>query len=109
MTSIDKILSLTPPTASELCSSLANRVKQRRLEMKLTQAGLCKRAGINLSSYRRFERTGKLALDSLARLSIVLDRIEEFNSLFETPHYNNLDDVINETSGKKRKRGNDNG
>ena len=72
MTSIDKILSLTPPTSTELCSGLASRVKQRRLEMKLTQAGLCKRAGINLSSYRRFERTGKLALDSLARLSIIL-------------------------------------
>lgn len=109
MTSIDKILSLTPPTSTELCSGLASRVKQRRLEMKLTQAGLCKRAGINLSSYRRFERTGKLALDSLARLSIIFDRIEEFDALFKTPHYNSLDEVINDTTEKKRKRGNDNG
>ena len=87
---------------------LSNRVKQRRLEMKLTQVGLCNRSGVNLSSYRRFERTGKLSLDGLARIAIALDRVDEFHSLFSAPHYNNLDEVENATIGKKSKRGNQN-
>ena len=73
--------------------------------MKLTQEGLCRRTGITLSSYRRFERTGQISLDSLSRIAIMMNNIEEINNLFSRPHYNNIDEVINASQGKTRKRG----
>ena len=109
MNSIDKILSLEPPTSNDICLSIAERVKRRRLEMNLTQVGLCKHADINISSYRRFERTGKASLDTLARISLVMGRQDDFDALFANPIYTDINDVVNEASLNNRKRGKKNG
>ena len=105
MNSIDKILSVTPPNANDICISIANRVKLRRLELNLTQAGLCKIADINISSYRRFERTGKISTESLVRIALAMEKANDFDCLFATPIYKNIDDVLNDEKRKKRQRG----
>lgn len=105
MSYIDKILSLKQPTSNEICLSIASRVKQRRLEMNLTQVGLCSLADINISSYRRFERTGEISLDTLARIALALKTQDDFDALFATPIYNNIDDVVNSSKATPRKRG----
>lgn len=105
MESIDKILSLTPPTSKEICLSNAARVKKRRLNMNLTQVGLCKMADINISSYRRFERTREIALDTLARIALAMNKQNDFETLFSRPIYNSFDDVVNASKTTIRKRG----
>ena len=102
---INKILSLTPPTSKDICLSIATRVRQRRLEMNLTQVGLCKMADINISSYRRFERTGEIALDTLARIALAMNKQNDFDTLFSEPIYNSIDDVVNASKATVRKRG----
>lgn len=105
MNSIDKILSVIPPNTNDICMSIANRVKQRRLELNLTQIGLCKIANINVSSYRRFEHTGKISIESLVRIALAMKKDEDFDSLFATPIYSNIDDILNDEKRKKRQRG----
>ena len=82
MNSIDKILSDTPPNTNDICIDIASRVKQRRLELNLTQSGLCNIAKINISSYRRFERTGRISVESLVRIALAMKKADDFDYLF---------------------------
>ena len=69
-------------TPSEICKSVAQRVKSRRLELNLTQNCLAARAGVNIETYRKFERTGEISLLSLVKLAIALDVTTDFAALF---------------------------
>ena len=60
---------------------LAARFKKRRLAQNLTQQGLAERSGVSWSSLKRFERTGLIALDSLLRLSLVIDCLNDFDQI----------------------------
>ena len=80
---------------------VARRVRHLRLERELTQKGLALRAGMSLSSLRRFERTGEIAFSSLIRIGFVLNAIDSFENLFPTPP-RSLDALI---PGSIRKRG----
>ena len=83
---------------------IAGQVKARRLEMNLTQEGLCVRAGIKLPTYRRFERTGEISLKGLLQIAFALNALRDFEALFAHKQYQSLDDVLAE-SNVKRKRG----
>ncbi|MDR0865918.1 MAG: helix-turn-helix transcriptional regulator [Candidatus Symbiothrix sp.] len=106
--SIDNILSLIEKTPNALLQGIAGRVKMRRLEKNLTQSALASRAGISLASYRRFERTGEIALRGLVMLAMVLDMTDEFSQLFSVKTYRNIDELLN-TKNNKRKRASRNG
>lgn len=69
-------------TPQEAASNLAARAKARRLAMNLTQEGLARRSGVTLPSLKRFERTGQISLESLLKLALVLDCLQEFERLF---------------------------
>ena len=49
--------------------------------MNLSQAGLAKRSGVNLYSLRRFETTGLIAFDSLLKLALVLECLDDFDAI----------------------------
>lgn len=99
------MISLEVKLPHEVASQLAANVKQRRLELNLTQAGLASRAGIKLPTYRKFERTGMISLFGLLRIAFALDCLDEFTSLFTRKRYETLADVINENTRPPRKRG----
>ena len=65
---MDNILSVIEEAPQEMAMRIAGQVKARRLEMNLTQEGLCVRAGIKLPTYRRFERTGEISLKDCCKL-----------------------------------------
>ena len=98
------ILSIDTLLPGDVAINLAHRVKQRRLELNLTQEGLSRRAGLKLPTYRRFERTGEISLNGLLRIAFALDMLQDFELLFSQRQYQSIDDVI---SGKSitRKRG----
>ena len=104
MDTINNILSFDNNSLEGKARSLATRAKARRLEMNLTQEGLSVRAGIPIATYRHFERTGKISLESLLHVAYALDALDDFDVLFNAPRYATLDEALNATQ-KNRKRG----
>ena len=74
---------------------LAERAKAERLRQNLTQEALAHAAGISLSTLRRFEKTGDIALASFA-----LRRMDGFDALFPEPPVHSLF----EAAPRERKR-----
>ena len=101
---IDNILSFDNLSPKGKAMALAGRIKARRLEINLTQEGLSARAGLSTATYRHFERTGKISLDGLLHIAFALDALNDFDLLFASPRYANLDEAANAIQ-KPRKRG----
>lgn len=99
-----EILDLEGVKMNEMAMKIAGKVKQRRLERNLTQAGLASRADIPLPTYRLFERTGKISLQNLLKLAFALNCLDDFNALFQQRQWQSLDEML-ENKNMKRKRG----
>jgi transcriptional regulator with XRE-family HTH domain len=105
MIDIDNILSVNEEVADKLCKKVADRVRRRRLEMNFTQAGMAQKAGVNISTYRRFESTGEIAFLNLVKIATALSMTQDIQLLFSQQKYNSIDEVINADKIKSRKRG----
>ena len=64
---------------------LARRLRAIRLDKGWKQATLAERSGVSLGSLRRFERSGKISLESLLALASTLNRLGDFDTVFERP------------------------
>ncbi len=105
---MNNILSVKTKSPQEIGLQLAQRVKARRLEMNLTQEGFAMRAGIRLSTYRLFERTGDISLKGLLQIGFAMNALQDFDMLFSQKQYQSLDDVVSEqTVNRKRGRKNE--
>ena len=85
---------------------IASSAKARRLALNLTQTGLEERSGVSLGTIKKFERSGKISLESLLKLALALGATKEFESLFTAaalPGVLSLDDLLK--APKPRKRG----
>jgi transcriptional regulator with XRE-family HTH domain len=92
-------------TPREIAQMLSRRVKALRLERGWTQDELAQRSGIALATYRRFERTGRISLERLIRLAVVLDAQAGFGPLFAPPPARSLADLERLDVRPTRKRG----
>ena len=63
---------------------MADRAKIRRLDLNLSQEGLSRRSGVSLGSLKRFEKTGRVSLESLLKIALVLEALDEFEGVFPT-------------------------
>ena len=85
---------------------LAENVRLKRLEMKLTQEGLANRSGVPLPTLRKFEQKGVISLESFLKLQMVLGGLEQIvDATKPSPiEYSSIDEVL---ADKKpaRKRG----
>jgi transcriptional regulator with XRE-family HTH domain len=68
-------------TVREVQTGIAARFRDRRLAMNFSQIELAARSGVTLSSLKRFEREGLIALDSLLELALVLNCLDDFDKL----------------------------
>lgn len=96
----------TPNTTLQL---LRERFRTRRLALDLSQHGLAARSGVSLGSLKRFEHTGQIALESLLKLALVLDCLDNFQSICTVAparSSQSLDQVLaaSKTRSKGRKR-----
>ncbi len=98
------IIQINSVTPADISKSVASRLKSRRLELNLTQSGLAARAGVNIETYRKFERTGEISLHNLVKLAIALDVTTDFATLFAQKQYQSLSDLL-EVENSNRKRG----
>lgn len=102
---MNSMIDILTDTPQNKMTQIAERVKQRRLAMLLTQAGLAKRADIPLSTYRIFEQTGKISLAGLLKIGFALNCLNNFDQLFAAPSFASLDEMLAEQSTSKRKYG----
>lgn len=88
-----------------ISEKIAGNLRERRLELNLTQQALSEKSGVSLGTLKRFENIHEISLKHLLMLAVVLDATEEFNLLFTKINYTSIEDVLIATSTKKRKRG----
>lgn len=101
---MDNIMTFILKTPTEIMTDLAYRIKSKRLELNLTQEGICSRSGVSLGSLKRFESTGQISLESLLKLAHAVGALSEFDSLFSTQK--NRSSLFTSTQNdKKRQRG----
>ncbi len=70
-------------SAAELCAELGSRLRSQRLALRIPQAELAKRAGLNVNTIRNVEaRAGTASLDSIVRFALALGLADQFQPLF---------------------------
>ncbi|MCL9968258.1 MAG: helix-turn-helix domain-containing protein [Aquirufa antheringensis] len=77
---MNSYLLLKTPLATQV--ELASKLRVLRKQAGYSQAELALRSGVSLGSIKRFERTGKISLESLVQLAHLLDRLDDFDSVF---------------------------
>lgn len=91
-------------TLEHILHELAKRIKQRRLELNLTQKEFAKRAGIGYDAYRSLEVSGDTSLKNIVLIAFLLDDVETINQLFTQRNYQSIEEIIKENQIKTRKR-----
>ncbi len=95
------MLSLITPSQHE--HKIALRTKNMRLKDRLTQNGLAKRSGVSLGSIKRFEKSGKISLENLLNIALVLGCLDDFNALFvDQKEIKSIDDITPKNNRPKR-------
>lgn len=89
----------------DIARTLARRVKALRLERGWTQQEIAERAGLALATYQRFERTGRISLERLLKLAVVLDAPGGFDHLFVAGPARSLTELERRMERPSRKRG----
>ena len=94
-------------SSSKTQKKIAENVRERRLQMDLTQEGLAERSGVPLSTLRKFEQKGNISLESFLKLLSVIGGLEEvINALKPNiPNFKSIDDVLKTEAEIIRKRG----
>jgi len=77
------MLSFLPKTPIEIMQELKAKFKERRKSLGYTQNELATRSGVSFGSLKRFERSGQISLESLLKLALVLECLEDFGSVCE--------------------------
>jgi transcriptional regulator with XRE-family HTH domain len=92
-------------TPSEMRIFLAKKVQEKRLSLNLSQKTLSERSGVSFGVIKKFELTGKISLESLLKISLVLGCLRKFEPIFNTvspEEFPSLDVLLKD---KPRKRG----
>ena len=92
---------------SKAQKTLAQNVRERRLQMDLTQEGLAERSGVALSTLRKFEQTGIISLESFLKILSIVGGLEEMIEGLKpnTPAFKSIDEVIKIDEKTIKKRG----
>lgn len=102
---MDNILAIGMSNPNEIARQIAARVRERRLELDLTQEGMAARSGVKFATYRRFEQTGEISLKGLLQIGFALNVLSDFDALFSHRQYQSLNDVLNEQNVVRKRRG----
>ncbi len=89
-------------TPAEALKHIAFLMRQQRLHLNITQANLAEKASVNLATLRKFERTGKISLESFIKIVFVLEMLDKVMEALKTPEhaFTTLDELLNSNSPK---------
>ena len=86
---------LNQKTPNEIAKNLAEKIKQQRKKLKISQQELALKSGVCLGSIKRFETKSEISLQSLVKIAIALDLDGDFEKLFLSKSYTSIDEIIN--------------
>ena len=69
---------------TDILKELAQRTRTLRKELKMSQSELAQRANVSLGSYKRFETSGHVSLDSLLNIAFILGKLGDFETVFQS-------------------------
>ncbi len=84
---------------------LAENLRARRLERKLSTKSLSVMSGVPASSIQRFELKYSISLESYVKLAKALGYSEELMQLLSEPKYDTMEELLEINKNKTRKRG----
>ena len=84
---------------------LAENLKTRRLEKRLSTKSLSEMSGVPASSIQRFELKHSISLESYVKLAKALGYSEEIMQLLEDPKYDTMEELLEINKNRTRKRG----
>ena len=87
--------------------NIIQNIRERRLQMDLTQEGLAERSGVPLSTLRKFEQTGMISLESFLKILSIVGGLQEMIEGLKpnTPAFKSIDEVIKIDEKTIKKRG----
>ena len=87
---------------------IVESIRDRRLQMELTQEGLSERSGVPLSTLRKFEQKGVISLESFLKILSVVGGLEEMLDALKPKeqHFKSIDEVLKSEEKSTRKRAN---
>jgi transcriptional regulator with XRE-family HTH domain len=85
---------------------IAKVAQEKRLSLNLSQQSLADRSGVSLGTLKKFERTGQISLESLLKIALPLECLNEFMGLFKPNELNALPalDILIKDNTRKRGR-----
>ena len=84
---------------------LAENLKARRLERKLSTKSLSAMSGVPASSIQRFELKHSISLESYVKLAKALGYSNELMQLLAEPKYDTMEELLEINKNRNRKRG----
>ena len=84
---------------------LAENLKARRLEKKLSTKSLAEMSGVPASSIQRFELKHSISLESYVKLAKALGYSEEIMQLLAEPKYDTTEALLEINKNRTTKRG----
>lgn len=94
-------------TPKDVAEHIAKQAQAKRLFFNLSQKSLSERSGVSFGTLKKFERTGKISLESLLRIALTLNALEEFKELFRPKpleNFSSLDELLKDNTTRKRGR-----
>lgn len=84
---------------------MAENLKTRRLEKKLSTKSLSAMSGVPASTIQRFELKHVISLESYVKLAKALGYAEEMMQLLSEPKYDTMEELLEINRNRTRKRG----
>ena len=81
-------------TPNEIAKSLADKIKEHRKKLKISQEVLAQKSGVSLGSIKRFETKYEISLQSFIKIAIALDLDNDLENLFTQKTYTSIDEII---------------
>ena len=94
-----------PYPLSVTMQRLAENLKTRRLEKKISTKSLAEMSGVPPSSIQRFELKHAISLESYVKLAKALGYSEEIMQLLAEPKYDTMEELLEINKNRTRRRG----
>jgi len=91
-------------TPAEILHVIAKQAQAKRLALNMTQKTLSDRSGVSFGVIKKFERTGKISLESLLKIALVLDALEACANIFKPMapiEFTTLDALLKDNTRKR--------
>lgn len=90
-------------TPDEVCATVGERVRARRLQLNLSVEELAARVGISTKTLSNFERTGRCTLETFVRILEALNALADLENVLVTQPLS-IDDMRLRAAARTRQR-----